>query len=129
MSLKMINTKKAPAAVGPYSQAIKAGNLLFCSGQIPIDPSTGNLELFDGDAAKQSKIVMENLKAVLASEGLVFDDVIKTTIFLSDMENFAKVNEVYASYFGEYKPARACVAVKTLPKNVDVEIEAIAQTK
>ncbi len=126
MTLKMINTDKAPAAVGPYSQAIRAGNILFCSGQLPIEPSTGELMLYDGDAAKQTKLVMENLKAVLSSENLTFDNVIKTTIFLSDMENFGKVNEVYASYFGDYKPARATVAVKTLPKNVDVEIEAIA---
>ena len=129
MTLEMINTKDAPAAVGPYSQAVRAGNLLFCSGQIPIDPKSGNLELFGNDAAKQAKLVMENLKAVLSSEELNFNDVIKTTIFLSDMENFTKVNEVYSSYFGDYKPARACVAVKTLPKNVDVEIEAIAMAK
>jgi 2-iminobutanoate/2-iminopropanoate deaminase len=129
MTLKMIHTDKAPAAVGPYSQAVRAGDILFCSGQIPLDPATGELMLYDGDAAKQTKLVMENLKAVLSSENLAFDNVIKTTIFLSDMENFGKVNEVYASYFGDYKPARACVAVKTLPKNVDVEIEAIAYTK
>jgi 2-iminobutanoate/2-iminopropanoate deaminase len=129
MTLKMIHTDKAPAAVGPYSQAVRAGDILFCSGQIPLDPATGELMLYDGDAAKQTKLVMENLTAVLSSENLAFDNVIKTTIFLSDMENFGKVNEVYASYFGDYKPARACVAVKTLPKNVDVEIEAIAYTK
>ena len=129
MSLKMIHTEKAPAAVGPYSQAVLAGDTLFCSGQIPLDPSTGELMLYGGDAAKQTKLVMENLKAVLSSENLTFNNVIKTTIFLSDMENFGKVNEVYASYFGDYKPARACIAVKTLPKSVDVEIEAIAYTK
>ncbi len=126
MTLKMINTDKAPKAVGPYSQAVRAGNLLFCSGQIPLDPSSGELKLFDGNVAEQTKLVMSNLEAVLKAEGLTFDSVIKTTIFLSDMSNFGNVNEVYASYFGEYKPARACVAVKTLPKNVDVEIEAIA---
>ncbi len=126
MTLKMIFTEKAPAAVGPYAQAVRAGNMLFCSGQIPIDPATGELKTFEGDAAAQAKLVLENLKHVLAAEGLTFNDVAKTTIFLSNMENFGKVNEVYASYFTEYKPARACVAVKTLPKNVDVEIEAIA---
>lgn len=127
MKLKMINTDKAPKAVGPYSQAVRAGNLLFCSGQIPIDPASGEVKLFANDAAQQTKLVMENLKAVLAAENLTFNDIIKTTIFLSNMENFSKVNEVYASYFGEYKPARACVEVSKLPKGVDVEIEAIAQ--
>lgn len=126
MSLKMIKTTKAPAAVGPYSQAVRAGNLLFCSGQIPIAPKTGEVKTFGGDAAEQARLVMNNLRAVLEAEHLTFNDVIKTTIFLSDMGNFTKVNEIYSSYFGEYKPARACVAVKTLPKNVDVEIEAIA---
>lgn len=126
MSLKMIKTNKAPAAAGPYSQAVRAGNLLFCSGQIPIAPKTGEVKTFGGDAAEQARLVMNNLRAVLEAEHLTFNDVIKTTIFLSDMGNFTKVNEIYSSYFGEYKPARACVAVKTLPKNVDVEIEAIA---
>lgn len=126
MALKMVNTDRAPKAVGPYSQAVRAGNILFCSGQIPLDPASGELKLFDGDAAEQAKLVMENLKAVLAAEGLSFRDVAKTTIFLSSMENFGKVNEVYASYFGDYKPARACVEVAKLPKGVDVEIEAIA---
>ena len=126
MALKMVNTDRAPKAVGPYSQAVRAGNILFCSGQIPLDPASGELKLFDGDAAEQAKLVMENLKAVLAAEGLSFRDVAKTTIFLSSMENFGKVNEVYASYFGDYTPARACVEVAKLPKGVDVEIEAIA---
>ena len=126
MALKMVNTDRAPKAVGPYSQAVRAGNILFCSGQIPLDPASGELKLFDGDAAEQAKLVMENLKAVLAAEGLSFRDVAKTTIFLSSMENFGKVNEVYASNFGDYKPARACVEVAKLPKGVDVEIEAIA---
>jgi len=126
MALKMVSTEKAPKAVGPYSQAVRAGNLLFCSGQIPLDPATGELKLFDGNAAEQARLVMENLKAVLAAEGFSFNDVAKTTIFLSSMENFGKVNEIYASYFGDYKPARACVEVAKLPKGVDVEIEAIA---
>jgi 2-iminobutanoate/2-iminopropanoate deaminase len=126
MSLKMVNTDKAPKAIGPYSQAVRAGDFLFCSGQIPIDPATGELTTFGGDAAKQASLVLENLKAVLAAEEFSLNDVVKTTIFLSDMEHFSAVNDVYASCFGEHKPARACVAVKTLPKGVDVEIEAIA---
>jgi 2-iminobutanoate/2-iminopropanoate deaminase len=126
MPLRMVNTDKAPKAIGPYSQAVRAGDLLFCSGQIPLDPATGKLELFEGDPAKQARLVMQNLKAVLEAEGLAFDDVVKTTIFLSSMEHFAAVNEVYASYFGDYKPARACVEVARLPKDVSVEIEAIA---
>lgn len=126
MTLKMVNTDKAPKAIGPYSQAVKAGDFLFCSGQIPIDPTTGNLRLFDGDISEQTKLVMNNLKSVLNSEGLSFDNVVKTTIFLSDMNNFAKVNEVYSTFFGEHKPARATVQVSGLPKGVDVEIDAIA---
>ncbi|HPQ81042.1 MAG TPA: RidA family protein [bacterium] len=129
MALRMVNTDKAPKAVGPYSQAVRAGDLLFCSGQIPLDPASGELKLFDGDAAQQARLVMTNLQAVLTAEGLSFDDVIKTTIFLSSMENFGKVNEVYASFFKEYKPARACVEVSKLPKGVDVEIEAIAMAR
>jgi 2-iminobutanoate/2-iminopropanoate deaminase len=128
MAMKMVNTEKAPKAIGPYSQAVRAGDFLFCSGQIPIEPGTGEPKLFDGDAAKQARLVLDNLKAVLESEGLGFDNVVKTTIFLSSMEHFAAVNDVYASYFSSYKPARACVAVATLPKGVDVEIEAIAYT-
>ena len=123
---KMVHTEKAPKAIGPYSQAVRAGDFLFCSGQIPIDPTTGQLEMSDGDAAKQARLVLDNLKAVLESEGLGFDNIVKTTIFLSNMEHFAAVNDVYASYFNAYKPARACVAVATLPKGVDVEIEAVA---
>lgn len=129
MTLKMIHTDRAPKVVGPYSQAVRAGNLLFCSGQIPIDPSTGELKLFDGDAAEQARLVMNNLKAVLSTEGLTFNDVVKTTIYLSDMDNFGKVNDVYASYFGDYRPARATVEVAGLPKNVDVEIDAVAWVK
>lgn len=126
MPLKMVNTQGAPKAIGPYSQAVRAGNLLFCSGQIPIDPKSGKVELFDGDAAEQTRLVMTNLKAVLASEGATLGDVIKTTIYLSDMETFARVNEVYASFFGGHKPARATVGVSRLPKDVSVEIDAVA---
>lgn len=126
MPLRMIHTEKAPKAVGPYSQAVRAGNLLFCSGQIPIDPVSGEVCLFDGDATRQARLVLENLRAVLTAEGLSFQDIAKVTIFLSDMNDFGKVNEVYASYFGEYKPARACVQVARLPKDVGVEMDAIA---
>lgn len=126
MPLKMISTNKAPCAVGPYSQAVRAGGLLFCSGQIPIDPASGELRLFDGDAAKQARLVMDNLKEVLAAENLSFNNVVKVTIFLTSLNDFVKVNEVYASYFGEYKPARACVEVAKLPKGASIEIEAIA---
>jgi 2-iminobutanoate/2-iminopropanoate deaminase len=129
MALKMVSTDRAPEAVGPYSQAVRAGNLLFCSGQIPIDPSTGELKLFDGDAAKQARLVMENIRALLSAETLSFDHVIKTTIYLSNMEDFAKVNEVYTSFFKEHLPARACVEVGRLPKDAAVEIEAIAWAK
>lgn len=126
MSLRMINTDKAPKAIGPYSQAVRAGNLLFISGQIPIEAKTGELMLFNGNVVHQTSLVMNNLKGVLESEGLSFANIIKTTIFLKDMDDFGKVNEVYASYFNEYKPARACVEVSRLPKEVRVEIEAIA---
>jgi 2-iminobutanoate/2-iminopropanoate deaminase len=123
----MIQTDKAPKAIGPYSQAILAGNLLFISGQIPIDPKTGELNLYNGNTAEQTTLVMANLKGILESQGLTFENVIKTTIFLKNMEDFAKVGEVYASYFNDYKPARACVEVSRLPKDVGVEIEAVAQ--
>jgi 2-iminobutanoate/2-iminopropanoate deaminase len=126
MTLRMVHTDNAPKAIGPYSQAVRAGDLLFCSGQIPIDPATGKLELFGGDAAKQARLVMQNLKAVLEAEGLSFKHVVRTTIYLSSMEHFAAVNEVYASYFDAYRPARASVEVARLPKDVSVEIDAIA---
>ena len=122
--MKKIYTENAPAAIGPYSQAIIHGDLLFTSGQIPINPSTGNIEA-EGIAA-QTEQVMKNLGAVLEAAGTSFDKAIKTTCFLADMADFAAFNEVYAKYFTE-KPARSCVAVKTLPKNVLVEVEVIAE--
>jgi len=127
--MKPINTDKAPKAVGPYSQAIEAGGFLFCSGQIPIDPQTNELKLFDGDVALQTGLVLSNLKAVLSAEGLTLKDVVKTGVFLADMNDFAKMNAVYASEFGDHKPARACVQAARLPKDVRVEIEAIAAMK
>lgn len=118
-----INSDKAPAAIGPYSQAVKLGNVLFTSGQIPIDPATG--EISGSDIKEQTRRICENLAAVLKEAGADFSRVVKTTCFLSDMADFAAFNEVYAEYFIS-KPARSCVAVKTLPKNVLAEIELIA---
>ena len=122
--LKKVYTSNAPEAIGPYSQAIICGNMLFTSGQIPINPATGNVEA-EG-ITDQAIQVMKNLAAVLAEAGTSFDKVVKTTCFLSDMGDFAAFNAVYAEYFTS-KPARSCVAVKTLPKNVLVEVEVIAE--
>lgn len=122
--MKKIHTDNAPAAIGPYSQAIVYGDLLFTSGQIPINPETGNIEAEGIEA--QTEQVMKNLGAVLSAAGSSFEKAIKTTCFLADMADFAAFNEVYAKYFTE-KPARSCVAVKTLPKNVLVEVEVIAE--
>lgn len=121
---KTINTKEAPAAIGPYSQAIKHGNMLITSGQIPLDPASG--EVVDGDITIQSTQVLDNLIAVLQAGGASADNVIKTTCFLNDMADFAAFNTVYAKYFTGEAPARSCVAVERLPKNVLVEVEAIA---
>lgn len=124
MSKKIINSTKAPAPIGPYSQAVQSGNLLFLSGQIAIDPSTGQLKT--ASIEEQAIQVMENLKAVLAEAGLNFSHIIKTTIFLTSMSDFDAVNKVYGSYFTENFPARETVAVAGLPKNVNVEISVIA---
>ena len=121
--IKKISTEKAPAAIGPYSQAIVYGGTVFTSGQIPLDPTTGAVEA-EGIAA-QTEQVMKNLDAVLTAAGASFKSAIKTTCFLADMGDFAAFNEVYAKYFTE-KPARSCVAVKTLPRGVLVEVEVIA---
>ena len=122
--MKKVYTSNAPEAIGPYSQAIICGNMLFTSGQIPINPATGNVEA-EG-ITDQATQVMKNLSAVLAEAGTSFDKVVKTTCFLSDMADFAAFNAVYAEYFTS-KPARSCVAVKTLPKNVLCEVEVIAE--
>ena len=122
--LKKVYTNNAPEAIGPYSQAIICGNMLFTSGQIPINPATGEVEA-EG-ITDQATQVMKNLSAVLAEAGTSFEKVVKTTCFLSDMNDFAAFNAVYAEYFTS-KPARSCVAVKTLPKNVLVEVEVIAE--
>ena len=122
--MEKIYTKNAPDAIGPYSQAIKCGNLLFTSGQIAIDPATSTVEATD--IVGQTEQVCKNLCAVLEAAGTTMEKVVKTTCFLSDMADFAAFNEVYAKYFVS-KPARSCVAVKTLPKNVLVEVEVIAE--
>ena len=122
--LKKVYTSNAPEAIGPYSQAIICGNMLFTSGQVPINPATGNVEI-EG-ITDQATQVMKNLAAVLEEAGTTFEKVVKTTCFLSDMNDFAAFNAVYAEYFTS-KPARSCVAVKTLPKNVLCEVEVIAE--
>ena len=122
--INKISTDKAPAAIGPYSQAITCGNIVFTSGQIPLNPATGSVEA-EGITA-QAEQVMKNLGAVLEASGSSYERAIKTTCFLADMGDFAAFNEVYARYFTE-KPARSCVAVKTLPKGVLVEVEVIAE--
>ncbi len=121
---QIIQTKKAPAPIGPYCQAVKAGGFLFISGQVAIDPATN--EIIKGNVHEETHRVMKNLKAILDEAHLKFQHVIKTTIFLSDMSLFAEVNEVYGSYFEDDFPARETVAVKGLPKNVNVEISMIA---
>jgi 2-iminobutanoate/2-iminopropanoate deaminase len=124
MEKNIINTSNAPAPIGPYSQAVQAGNFLFISGQVAINPATGNIDATD--VAGEAEQVMKNLKAVLTEAGFDFGQVVKTTIFLSDMSLFGAVNEVYGKYFTGNFPARETVAVKGLPKNVNVEISMIA---
>tara|TARA_R110002073_G_scaffold15953_2_gene62084 strand:+ start:14508 stop:14888 length:381 start_codon:yes stop_codon:yes gene_type:complete len=122
---KIIQTSKAPAPIGPYNQAVLSGNTLYTSGQIAINPATGKLEL--GSITEETKLVMENLKAVLEAAEMTFENVIKTSIFISDMNNFSEINTVYATYFNEETaPARETVEVANLPKFVNVEISAIA---
>ena len=124
MGKRVIQTDKAPRAIGPYSQAIRAGDFLFLSGQIPLDPETG--ELVQGDIRQQTKQVLENIKGVLESQGLGMEDVVKATIFLKDIGNFSQVNEVYATYFSSSPPARSTVEVTKLPRDADIEMETIA---
>ncbi len=120
----IIATDQAPRAIGPYSQAIRAGNLLFCSGQIPIDPATG--EFVSGGVAEQTEQVLRNLSAVLSSGKSSLSQVVKTTVFLADMDDFTAMNEVYGRFFGENPPARATVQAARLPRDARVEIDAIA---
>lgn len=124
MKKRVIQTEKAPKAIGPCSQATQAGNFLFLSGQIPLDPVTG--ELVKGDIRQQTERVLKNLKGILESQKLSMENVAKVTIFLKDMGNFSQVNEVYATYFPSSPPARSTVEVARLPRDVDIEIEAIA---
>ena len=122
--MKTISTKKAPAAIGPYSQAIQIGNLVYTSGQIPIDPSTG--AFVEGGIKEQTRQSLTNIKAILEETGLSMSDVVKTTVFMADMNDFADMNAVYSDFFSEPYPARSAVAVKTLPKGALVEIEVVA---
>lgn len=124
MGKKIINTKNAPAPVGPYSQAVETGSLVFCAGQIALDPQTGELRM--GSIKEQTEQVLKNIEGVLQACGLGFESVVKTTIFLTDMNDFATVNEIYGTRFRDNPPARSTIAVKSLPKGVNVEIEVIA---
>ena len=121
---RAVSSPDAPKAIGPYSQAVRAGQLLFLSGQVPLDPATG--QIVDGDIAVQTRRVFDNIAAVLAAGGRSFADVVRTTVFLADMNDFAAVNEVYGTYFSEPYPARATVQVARLPKDARVEIDLIA---
>ncbi len=121
---KIISTNQAPAAVGPYSQAVRAGSMVFCAGQIPLDPKSG--QIVSQDVAEQTRRVLDNLTAVLKSERLTLSNVVKTTVFVTDLADFQTVNEIYAKYFGTQPPARSTVQVAALPKAARVEIEAIA---
>ena len=124
MIFKPILTDKAPQPVGPYSQAFKAGDWMFCSGQIPLDPKTS--EIVGQNIEAQSRQALKNVKAVLQAEGLDFNNIVKTLVFLTDMKEFSRFNQIYESYFKDHKPARSCVEVSALPKGVKVEVEAIA---
>jgi len=120
----VISTPEAPDAIGPYSQAIVSGEVLFCSGQIPLDPQSG--DLLQGDVAAQTKLVLDNLGGVLRAAGLTYDNVVKTTVFLTDLSKFPEMNSVYGTYFTAQPPARSTIQVVALPKGANVEIEAIA---
>ena len=123
--LSSVQTDRAPAAIGPYSQAVVTDGWVFCSGQIPLDPETG--QMLTGSVAEQTELVLTNLRAVLEAAGSSMDRVVKTTVFLSDMGTFAEMNEVYARHFGDHRPARAAVEAAALPKACDVEIECVAR--
>ena len=122
--LQAVATKKAPGAIGPYSQAIKISNMIYTSGQLGMDPETG--EILSGDIKVETKRALDNLVAIIEEAGTSLDKVVKTTVFVKDMNDFAMVNEVYGEYFSDHKPARSCVEVARLPKDGNVEIEAIA---
>ena len=122
--MESIQTAHAPEAIGPYSQAVKANGMIFCSGQIPLDPAT--MQVVEGDASAQAERVLRNLKAVLEAAGSSLERVVKTTVFLADLNDFAAMNEVYAAFFGNNRPARSTVQVARLPRDVRVEIEVVA---
>lgn len=122
---KVISTDKAPAAIGPYSQAVECGGMVYTSGMIPINPATG--ELVTGSVEAQAEQAISNLEALLTAAGTSIDKVVKTVVFISDMEDFTKINEIYAKHFKEPYPARSCVQVARLPKDVAIEIEAVAE--
>lgn len=124
MSLKLLSTKEAPGAVGPYSQGVNAGNMIFTSGQLPINPETG--ELLKGDIKEQAKRCLENIKAILKAGDATLEDVVKVTVFVTDITKFSLINEVYAEYFSNHKPARSLVEVSNLPLGGEIEMEAIA---
>ena len=121
---KTISTNEAPAAIGPYSQAVRSGRFLFCSGQIPLDPKSG--QIVTGDIATQTRRVLDNIASILRAEGMTFDNIVKTTIFLTNLDDFQTVNETYGSYFKQDPPARSTVQVSALPRGANVEIEVIA---
>ncbi len=125
--MEAISTPKAPGAIGPYSQAVRVGNLVYTSGQIPVDPSTGQFAI--GGIKEQTRQSLLNVKAILEAAGTSMDNVVKTTVFMADMQDFADMNSVYAEFFSEPFPARSAVAVKSLPKGALVEIEAVAEVK
>ncbi len=124
MSKEIVQTDQAPAAIGPYSQGIKAGNLFFVSGQTPIDPATG--KLVEGDIQAQTKQVLNNIKEILQAGGSSMENIVKATVYLADFNNFAKMNEIYGQFFSNEKPTRVCVEVSRLPLDCQVEIDAIA---
>lgn len=124
MDLELLATDKAPAAVGPYSQAVKAGNIIYTSGQLPIVTETG--ELLKGDIQKETRLALENVKSVLAAGGATLEDVVKVTVFVTDIGQFSLINEIYGEFFSSHKPARSLVEVAKLPLGGDIEIEAIA---
>ncbi len=124
MNKEIITSPEAPAAIGPYSQAVRVGNMVFLSGAIPLDAASG--EIIGTTAGEQAEKALQNLTAIMKSAGVTVDNVVKTTVFITDMDEFAEINAVYSKYFTKDFPARSCVAVKALPKNVKVEIEAIA---
>lgn len=122
---RVITTSEAPSAIGPYSQAISSDGFLFVSGQIPIDPKSSTLQLFNGDIKKQTQLVLSNIQAIITAAGCVKTDVVKTTILLTNIKDFDAVNVIYAEFFGAHKPARSTYAVMALPKGANIEIEAV----